>query len=82
MSDLNDTNLISINIGTFPEPIYLALYLDTINNNYLAAGRSTVYVSVNGKIGTQRSYDSEVTGTRTNILVVFALTVMHRNDLL
>jgi hypothetical protein len=62
VSDLNDIELVTVNVMSFPKPIYLILFLDTTSNNYLAAGKSTVYVSVDGKIVKQRSYDTEVTG--------------------
>lgn len=66
VSDLNDTGLVPINVITFTEPIYLVQFIDTTKNDYLAAGKRTVYVSVDGIIVKQRSYDSEVTGTRNN----------------
>ncbi len=68
MSDLNDTGLVPVDVMTFPEPIYFCQYINDEKQTYIAAGKSTLYVSTDGDIVKQQAYDSDITGKlRTSI---------------
>ncbi len=56
----------------------MCLFIDVTHNTFMAAGKNTIYITIDGKTVKQRQFDSDITGTYLMLGTLLAKLLISR----